>query len=374
MSAMLASAALLSMTLASIPSLGSADSNGVPKELLDRLTTGVNVTRWLCYLGAGDQDAHFANYLGDADYETFKRLDVRFVRLCISPDLIYGGGKPTDKLAKIDGALAQLFRHHIAVIWDLHDNGQLGLDKPNQDNSGLVSFWGAIAAHYKGSHYSDLVFEIVNEPVFMEKPADWYELQSKAVRAIRNQDPKRTIMVSPTYWSSIDALQKMSVLPERNLIYTVHCYDPFPFTHQGAEWVGDYPKNASSLPFPSSPEAVKSVLSKNDPRLAGALDEYGKSRYDAAYLLSRLKLARDWGIAHHVPIVLGEFGAYPKVSPPESRTRWFEGMRSAIAGLKLPNAIWGYDDGLGLGRTVNQDGSLWLDPVALTHFYGVQPK
>ena len=42
--------------------------------------------------------------------------------------------------------------------------------------------------------------------------------------------------------------------------------------------------------------------------------------------------------------------------------------------LKLPNSIWGYDEGLGLGRAVGADGSLWMDPVTLSHFYGVQAK
>jgi endoglucanase len=349
------------------------DSNGVPKELLSKLTTGVNVTRWFCYLGPGDQDAHFSSYLQDADYKTFQKIGVKFIRLCISPDLIYHEGNPSDKLSKVDAGLDQLFKHHYAVIWDLHDNGQLGLDKPGKDNSGLVSFWTSVAEHYKGRHYSDLVFEIVNEPVFIQKPDDWYSLQAKVVAAIRGVDPKRTIMVSPTYWSSIDTLQKMTALPEKNLVYTVHCYDPFFFTHQGAEWVDEYPKNLNSMPFPSSPDAMQSALSKNDPKYAGTLADYGQKHYDAAYLLSRLKMATDWGDAHGVPILLGEFGAYPKVSPADSRGRWFDGMRSAISTLKLPNSIWGYDDGLGLGRNVQQDGSLWVDPAVLSHFYGVQP-
>jgi aryl-phospho-beta-D-glucosidase BglC (GH1 family) len=192
--------ALLALSTAMNASPMSPTSGDVPKALLSRLTTGVNITRWFCYLGPGNQDSHFAKYLGDADYQVFNKLGVKFVRLCISPDLIYSGGKPTDQLSKIDDALTQLFRQHLAVIWDLHDNGQLGLDKEGRDNSGLVSFWNTLAEHYKGSHYSDLVFEIVNEPVFIQRPDDWYQLQSKVVQAIRKQDPNRTIMVSPTYW------------------------------------------------------------------------------------------------------------------------------------------------------------------------------
>jgi endoglucanase len=372
MRAILASA-LLGLAATSWSAIRTQDLNGVPEALMNRLATGVNVTRWFCYVPPGDQDAHLTHYLGGADYDEFKRLGVKFVRLCISPDLIYSGGKPSDKLAKIDAALDQLFSHHLAVIWDLHDNGQLGLDKPGHDNSGLITFWSAIAEHYKGSHYSDLVFEVVNEPVFIQKPDDWYQLQSKAVEAIRSQDPDRTIMVTSTYWSSIDTLQKMPALPEKNLIYTVHCYDPFFFTHQGAEWVDNTPKDFNSVPFPSSPQAVKAILSKNDSKYAATLEEYGKHRYDGAYLRARLMLAKDWGEVHHVPILLGEFGSYPKVSPPESRARWFEDMRAAIASLNLPNSIWGYDEGLGLGRTVQQDGSLWFDPITLRDFFGVKP-
>jgi len=367
-------AALLLVAPASISSPKHDDSNGVPADLLSRLTTGVNVTRWFCYVAPGDQDAHFANYLGEADFQNFKKLGVKFVRLCISPDIIYHDGKPTDKLSKVDAALDELHRHHIVVIWDLHDNGQLGLDKPGHDNSGLVSFWSDVAEHYKGRHYSDLVFEVVNEPVFIKNPEDWYRLQSNAVQVIRKQDPNRTIMVSPTYWSSIDTLQKMALLPEKNLIYTVHCYDPFYFTHQGAEWIDEIPRNLNSMPFPSNPESVGEISSKNDPKYAATLADYGKNRYDGAYILARLKTATDWGAVHHVPILLGEFGAYPKVSPPDSRARWFDAMRSAISTLKLPNSIWGYDEGLGLGRAVGADGSLWMDPVTLSHFFGVQAK
>jgi len=367
MSVMLASA-LLALT-----TLSPDNSNGVPAALLGRLTTGVNVTRWFCYLGSGDHRAHFESYVKEADYDNFKRLGIKFVRLCISPDLIYRDGKPTDQLTAVDNALDELFRHNIAVIWDLHDNGQLGLDKPGKDNSGLISFWSALADHYKGSRYSDLVFEVVNEPVFLKNPDDWYTLQAKAVQAIRKRDSKRTIMVTSTYWSNIDTLQKMPVLPQKNLIYTFHCYDPFPFTHQGAEWVDENPKNFNALPFPSSPEAVEAILPKNDAKYATALADYGKQRYDENYLRSRLKTATDWGAAHHVPVLLGEFGVYPKVAPSDSRGRWFAGMKSAISDLKLPNAMWGYDEGLGLGRTVRQDGSLWLDPLTLNRFFGIQP-
>ena len=123
-----------------------------------------------------------------------------------------------------------------------------------------MSFWTALAKHYKGSHYSDLiVFEIVRTSLSLST------IQTIGIRSnprrFRPSAPKtligRSWSLRLTGAASIRS-QKMAVLPEKNLVYTFHCYDPFFFTHQGAEWIDEIPKNLNSLPFPSSPESVGS--------------------------------------------------------------------------------------------------------------------
>lgn len=66
---------------------------------------------------------------------------------------------------------------------------------------------------------------------------------------------------------------------------------------------------------------------------------------------------------------MGEFGAYPPVSPPDSRARWFAAMRQAIEKLKMRNCLWGYDDGFGLGRSEAKDGSIRVDQVPVKKLY-----
>lgn len=352
----------------------TASLGDVPSRLLDHLTTGVNVTRWFCYLESGDRTAHYRDYLTDKDFQAFQKLGVRFVRLCITPDVVYRNGDLDPSVVPyIDAAIDRFERHGIDVIWDLHDNGQLHLDTPGADDSGFVSFWTAVARHYSGRHRGNLIFELLNEPQFQRNPDTWYSLQEQTVRAIREVDPARTIMVTSTSWSGIDTFAKMKPLPERNVVYTFHCYDPFFFTHQGAEWVGEYPRDMHDVPFPSSREAIEAILPENQPKFRDALIQYGEDHYDDNYLRNRLGEAVDWGLNHQLPVVLGEFGAYPKVSPPASRARWFEGMRAAIRSYHLANALWGYDDGLGLGRRVQSDGTLYLDPVTLRSLYHVSP-
>jgi aryl-phospho-beta-D-glucosidase BglC (GH1 family) len=349
----------------------TAQTGGVPPDLLSTFTTGLNITRWFCYLPGGNLADHYAHYLTPADYDEFKKLHIGFVRLCITPEIVDKDGELDQTgIAAIDQGVDQLIAHGITVIWDLHDNGQMKLDQPAAGTGKFVSFWAAIAAHYKGINEHSVVFELLNEPQFYNNADVWTKLQEQNVQAIRKADPRRTIMVTCTRWSGVDTFLKMDPLPEKNLIYTFHCYDPFFFTHQGASWAGEYPGKFKHIPFPSSPETVTPILPDNDKKYWGALIEYGKAHYDDDYLESRLAGPMDWGKKNGVPVVLGEFGAYPPVSPPVSRAHWFDGMRKAIAKLGVPNALWGYDDALGLGRELKADGTLQLDPNTLTHLYG----
>ena len=44
-------------------------------------------------------------------------------------------------------------------------------------------------------------------------------------------------MIGPTSWNSANDLRLLKLPNDANLIATVHDYNPFRFTHQGAEWV-----------------------------------------------------------------------------------------------------------------------------------------
>ena len=338
--------------------------------LLSKFHSGVNITRWFCYLGpTGDYSDHYQTYLKEEDFQNLKKLGVDYVRLCLSPEAIYDNGKPNSKtLPYVDAALKILTAHHLGVLLDLHDNGQMKLDEIGHENSGFVRFWEAVAQHYKNTYRSDVVFEILNEPIFLKNPGTWFELQAQTVKAIREIDPRRTILVTGTMWGGLDALLKLPLLPQKNLIYSFHCYDPFYFTHQGASWVGAQPGSFKNVPFPSSSEALDKVLKLNTPENQEALRSYGRDHFDAAYLKKRIALGASYGTLHKVPVLLGEFGAYPLYAPPESRARWFQAMRTAIDDAGIPYAIWGYDDSFGLQRVL-EGSKVKLDPVTLKNFY-----
>ncbi len=63
-------------------------------------------------------------------------------------------------------------------------------------------------------------------------------IYARAIAEIRQTNPKRTIFVEPGGWGSIGELKNLVLPPDDNVIVSVHCYDPFYFTHQGATWTG----------------------------------------------------------------------------------------------------------------------------------------
>ena len=51
------------------------------------------------------------------------------------------------------------------------------------------------------------------------------------------QNPKRTVLLGVAEWGGVSALNKLVIPSDTHLILTIHYYNPFTFTHQGAEWV-----------------------------------------------------------------------------------------------------------------------------------------
>ena len=83
-------------------------------------------------------------------------------------------------------------------------------------------------------------------------PPGMKPIYARAIRLVRQSNPKRTIFVEPGAWGSIAELKNLELPPDDNVIVSVHCYDPFYFTHQGATWAGPDPRQ-TGIVFPGPP-------------------------------------------------------------------------------------------------------------------------
>jgi len=338
----------------------------VPKSRLARLSRGANVTRWFQQWGSAS-DTHYRDYMSDDEIAMMRRMGLRHVRLCFSPQFLYDPSHPDtpipDHLAMLQDAIKRFIAHDLAVVLDPHNTEQPRIQDDTRWSSGFPVFWEALAARLRTISPEMLFFEVVNEPVFDRRESEWFALQDRIVAAIRKGAPRHTIIATGPNWGGIGGLLKLTPLPDANIVYSFHFYDPFTFTHQGATWSGRVPPLLKGIPYPSSPEAVAEPLAgMTDTEARNWVTDYGKQRWDRARLKQRLSEALAWGREHNVPLYCGEFGVYTLNAPPESRKNWFRDFASVLKESGVGYSVWGWDDVFGFGRKI-VDGKVVIDTV-----------
>jgi len=245
--------------------------------------------------------------------------------------------------AVVDAALAE----RLAVMINIHHFKEMDSD-PEREAARFVAIWKQLAKHYQ-KWPSALAFELLNEPHDKATAEVVNGLYVTAIEAIREVDGERIIFAGPAGWNSVRQLKNLK-LPEedRRLIVTVHCYEPFLFTHQDAGWTGL--KGLKGIRFPGPPEKPLEVDEKFGGNWRGGwIKKYNtlpaaENPCSAGVFEKLLDEAAAWGKANDRPIHVGEFGAY-RAADPESRARYYQGLRKAAEKRGIGWAIWAWHAG-----------------------------
>jgi endoglucanase len=207
------------------------------------------------------------------------------------------------------GSTVMLNMHHYRQLdGDALDSGERAVD-PSVLKLRFLAMWEQIAQRY-ASRNDRLIFELYNEPHGAQE-SSWNDMASRAVRVIRKSNPQRALVIGPTVWNSATALEKLVLPPDPNLILTVHHYEPFNFTHQGAPWVQ-----------PVKPLGVDCCDASQSALITGLLDTAAKQAVRLGY-----------------PVFVGEFGAY-SAAPEAAKLRYLRLMRQAMAERGMPWYYW----------------------------------
>jgi endoglucanase len=295
-----------------------------------RLGRGVNIIGydplWQDFAKARFKDRHFA-LIREAGFRTV-RINLHALQL---EKASAGYALPEAWLKTLDWAVQTALDAGLNVILDLHNYNDVAKD-PAASKPRLMAFWKQIGARYKDAPDA-LLFEILNEPNGKLTGPLWNEWLAEALSIVRATNPARTVVVGPPEWNGFRYLDALA-LPEddRNLIVTVHYYEPFPFTHQGAPW---------------SPETV---------RLSGI--EWG-SPAERAQVEADFARVQAWSEKHRRPILLGEFGAYEK-APLESRVLWTAHVARTAESLGWAWTYWQFDDDF---IVYDIDKARWVEPI-----------
>ena len=98
----------------------------------------------------------------------------------------------------------------------------------------FVDMWRRIARRFKGRE-GVYGYDLINEPCHKRMAApgfDCWSLQRKAAEAVRAEDAETPIIATANEWSGPAAFAALKPFAVENVIYQVHMYEPFDFTHQ----------------------------------------------------------------------------------------------------------------------------------------------
>jgi endoglucanase len=260
----------------------------------------------------------------------------------------YAGPAPDFALSpeifgRVDFIVTNALKDGLAVMINIHHFNELDKD-PAAGTGEFLAIWKQIAAHYQ-DFSKKLAFELDNEPHENATTALMNPIYARTIAEIRETNPKRTIFVEPGGWGSIGELKNLVLPPDNNVIVSVHCYEPFHFTHQGAGWTtADVKQTGIIFPGPPPQPLVPDPKLDLKPWVLEWIHKYNTlpTAQNPSSLLAftdKLKYVRAWSDYYGRPVHLGEFGAYTKADQ-QSRANFYAAFRREAEQEKIGWAIW----------------------------------
>ncbi|WP_340692767.1 glycoside hydrolase family 5 protein [Hyphomonas sp.] len=232
-------------------------------------------------------------------------------------------------LARTDAIIDYAMSRDMNVILNVHHYSELN-NWPWRHERRLEGIWKQLAAHYED--YPDrLIFEIVNEPNGKMTVQRTDALNKRVVARIRKTQPDRWIVLATAEWGSIAGLLQSQPPSDPRIILSWHYYEPFVFTHQGAEFFRPTPPIGTNWGDTADVDRIA-----KDFRLAAAF--------------------RD---KHNLPLLLGEFGVFD-AAPVEQRAKWIGSVRHLAEANGFGWCHWGLSSNF---RSYDADKEAWIEPV-----------
>jgi endoglucanase len=317
------------------------------------LRHGINLSHWYAqvYDPKGYTKEHFDAWMSESDFALIKSMGFDHVRFTINPEPMMRHNQadqiPSEYLTLLDSAVKMILAHGLAVIIDMHPESDFKAKLVQHDDfvEQFSDFWRALARHYSSYDPERVFFEVLNEPEFRDRYR-WAGVQAKLAASIREGAPQHPIIASGANWSDIDDLLSLTPLPDPNVIYNFHFYDPHVFTHQGATWGVNYWHFESKLAYPASTEnAEKVAAGEPDPLNRLMVLRYGLDHWDANRMAVEIGQAAEWAKRWNVPLTCNEFGVYRKASDSQDRARWLRDLRTTLERNGIGWTMWDYAGG-----------------------------
>lgn len=294
----------------------------------------------------GDME-HFESYITKWDIENIKNMGLDHVRLGF--DQIVLEESPYVYRKKIfdilDEFVSNCKEYGLGVVLNLHKaignycdiEESVTLFDSQELQDRFIALWLELENHYSGNN--SVMFELLNEVRDIE-PGPWNDLARKTIKAIRQKNKDRIIIVGPTHWNNGNRLCDLEMFDDENVIYTFHVYDPSEFTHQRGVLHWKHLYYNRKMEYPSDIKKYKEfykLLFNNDKAYEGF------DRMDIEYMRKEILCHAYRFKREHPDKILwcGEFGTI-RHADMSSRESWMSDVIKLLKEGDIPYCVWNY--------------------------------
>jgi hypothetical protein len=361
---------------------------------------GLNLDQWTTWTGEekwNDPKAilpypEWRKFLKEDDLKALKAAGLDFLRMPVDPaPFLSDQTLPLrdDLYASVLDSARLINRAGLKVIVDLHlipsgGNRKVGMSEVMDDPATFDAYVEVVrrmARTLAAEDPTEVALEPMNEPIVDcdENGTNlWPDRQKKLFAAARSSATRLTLILTGGCYSNAASLARIDpkAIPDDNIIWAFHSYDPFLLTHQGATWAGDFIRYVTGLPYPLTAvpreqldvaldtirDRIRAeapwtrrggMLSYLDEQVA-AMDTPDKL---AGVMDAPFKTVEAWAKANGVKpenITLGEFGMIRQeygngyVMPAEYRAAYVKDMIGRAEARGFSWSVWGYGGAFGV--------------------------
>ncbi len=222
-------------------------------------------------------------------------------------------------LNRIKQVVDSCLNNGLFAIINMHHHEALFAD-PDSQKARFLAQWKQISQFFK-DYPDQLLFEILNEPNGKLTPEKWNIFLVDALSAIRQDNPNRVVLIGTPEWGGLGGLSKLQLPTDQNIIVTVHYYNPFTFTHQGAEW--------------------------SEGSTAWLGTKWNDTETERQVIQSEFAPLKTMEEQQKIPVHVGEFGAYYKANA-TSRKKWTTYLARYFETQGWSWAYWEFSAGFGI--------------------------
>ncbi len=329
----------------------------------NRFSAGVNVPFWFSEPKRTDLES-LKKWTNVGEIKAWREIGLTHIRIPFIAESLATSYEDArfdpEKIRFLKQTLNEFKKNNLMVILDFHpgDPFKRKLKGNPREVQQLRNFWGGLARELRDSDPEFVSFELLNEPN-LGAADEWWAIQRVLMAEVRSVAPNHTIVVEADRWTAIDEMITRTPYADKNVVYAVHFYEPFIFTHQGATWVDKELGGWKDVGYPSSPANIDSLRTQSrSQRQNEILQRFESEGWGPAQLNRRVKVLGDWATRHGAKVIINEFGTIRLSTAPAARAAWTRDARRAFEdnGFGWSHYDWRGGMGLTYANITTKDG------------------